>query len=463
MRWMHPIIGELLPLPSHLQPQKVWRHLHSPAEAWTTIVGTDTSRLQSAARAWGCPDWRSEGDYPVFRRGCADRLREQHERHWASPYGSLLLAPATRCARSRWEDRWLLLAPHGVYSVVVPGHPSWVLTVYRPHARGLSVTSSEEDYVHFAEARWCRETGMNSSMLRAELERRATDPVGVWRLALAVGQSENASDGVIVALREEARRWLGGLTAEIKAAATPAPSSLLDALEVAVRDTDADVTGTLLELEDAVVVTAVLVGQGAGERLIETLGALLDWTPPGWAHLAAMASARLSEAPVAAIALWEKVDEALGAAVVRELPAAHRPAARLASSLVSPSWWRRWSEDLEVLGETAVTWLSAPEAGWAVAAGSLSRDSGPWAVVPPPSLIQRGARVFVVHADEPGGEDVTADLGIGQVLWQLDEPGDEIRVVIVEGVAVGTLAEAIEKATSGASIRLIVVEISRPR
>lgn len=462
MNLMHPTLGTLLPLTQQDQPGKVWRHLHSPTEDWSALVGTDTARLHSAARAWGCPQWRADGAYPSFRPACAERLRAQHDRYWVGVYGPLLVDPAARCARSARDNRWAILAPRGVYAVVLSNTPARVITVYRPHPPGLNVCPAEEDFVFFAERKWSRETGMAATQLFSELERRSPDPIGVWRLALAVGAAEAHPEPEIRSASTLAELWLAELPPTVRAAAIPDRSKLLDALEGILREAEVEVAGTLFDLEDAMVVTGVLAGAPARDALLDSLGQLLEWSPQSWSGLADIATERIAEGPHWVRTFWEKVADSVSTAVFQGMPALHRPMATLTESVLAPPWWSRWARKLSLAPERASS-LSASEAGWMLAAARLSGDGSVWDVVPPKDVIEGRPRVFVVHSGAPMGEEVTTDLGAGQALWELEHPGDEIRVMLLEGTSGATLSECVEAALSGAGGRLTVVEISRPK
>lgn len=462
MIWEHPTIGRFSSMPEGLQPGKVWRHLHSPNEHWFELVGADTDALRAAARAGGCPPWRGSGLYPEFSESCAVVLRDHHDRFWAEAYGRLLLDPSARYGRSKADNRWLVLAPHGVYGVIAPGRPSWVLTIYRPHLRGLNVRLTEEHFAYEAAARWRKETEMPTSGSRSELARRVPDTAGLWRLAKVIGETESSAEPDLVAARRDAETWLRATPGAQLAAAVPDRAALLDDLEEALGDENADVVGALLGIEDAVVVTSVLAGNRARDELVSALGDLLDWAPPSWSRLAALPAMRRAAGAPSALSFWERAADAVEAAALQALPVVHRPVATLAAMLVAPPWWQRWVRQLAAAGEGFVASLTPSQSGWAVAVGRMSGDGGAWDVVPPGDLAA-GDRVFVVDAEHPDGMDVTADLVAGQPLWELERPGDEIRVIVVRGATTGTLAEALAAAASGAPVHLDVIELSRPR
>lgn len=464
MRWSRPNdIGPFDPIPSRLQPRKVWRHLHSPVEGWENLVGVALAALVTQARAAGCPPWVPGKYAPSLRAAGADVLRRQHDEVWADVYGPILAHPETRCGRSQADGRWVLLAPDGVFGVVTSEAPARVWTVYRPHPLGLTVSPSEEDFRCFATERWLRETGMSTTTLRSELERREPDALGIWRLARAVGAAEGDADGGVAGARDAALAWLGGAAAEARASAIPDRVALLDAVEAVLADENADVSGVLLDLEDAVSVTRVLAGEIAKDDLVESIGALLDWCPPELSRMSGWIAERAAQGPIAARDLWARVGDAVVGAALKELPAVHRPATSLAAILTAPPWWERWTHELARTSQDVVRTLLAPQAGWVVAAARLSSQGGAWDVVPPPALAKSGVRVFIVHADAPSGEDVTNDLAAGQPLWELDQPGDEVRAIIVEGAAVRSLAEAFTAAERDSAVRITVVEINRPR
>lgn len=462
MIWEHPTIGRFSSMPEGLQPGKVWRHLHSPNEQWSELVGTDTAGLRAAARAQGCPPWRGSGDYPWFSPACVPILREHHDRFWAEAYGRLLLDPSARCGRSKVDNRWVVLAPRGVYGVIAPGRPSSVLTIYRPHLRGLNVRLTEEHFAYEAAARWRKETEMPTSAARSELAQRVPDTAGLWRLAKAIGETESSTEPEVVAARREAETWLRAMPPALLASAVPERAALLDDLEEALRDEDADVVGALLGIEDAVVVTSVLAGASARDELVSALGDLLDWAPASWSRLAALPALRQASGAVSALSFWARAADAVEAATLQALPVVHRPAATLAAILVAPPWWQRWARELAAVGEGLAASLTPSQGGWALAVGRMSGDGGAWDVVPPGDLTA-GERVFVVDAEHTDGMDVTADLVAGQPIWELERPGDEIRVIVVRGATPGTLAEALAAAASGAPVHLDVIELSRPR
>lgn len=464
MSWTQPDIGRFGPIPPRLQPRKVWRHLHSPFERWENLVGVPLANIVEQARDVGCPPWEPARYSPRLPAGAAEQLRQQHDAVWADVYGRLLADPETRSARSLADGRWVLLAPQGVFGVVTADAPMRVWTVYRPHPLGLSVPPSEEDFSYFAAQRWLRETGMSVTSLIAELERRESGPLGIWRLARAAGEAEGSVDPQVARIREAALRWLRGLPGDQRAAAMPARSDLLDALEEAIRQGDeAHIPAVLLDLEDAVTVTGVLGGEALRAVLVDELAALLDWCPSDWSRMTPWIEQRAAGSPAAARELWARIGDAVAASALQEVAPVHRPVASLAAALLAPPWWQRWARALARQGQAAVDTLAASEAGWSVGAAHLSSQGGAWEVVPPAALTTGEARVFIVHEGAPEGEDVTSDLAPGQPLWELVSPGEELRVVVVDGWPSGSLADAVTAAERDRSVRISVVEISRPR
>lgn len=456
MNWYHPKVGTFAPISSKKQPQKTWKHLLSPWEAWSELIDTDVTQLRNTAQSFGCPAWSSGGTPTEFNQVCSNYLRLQHDQFWRDVYGRLLLDSTSHWQPSTYSKRWVILAPHGVFGVVGPNAPACVLTVFRPHPFGLNVQSSEDDFIVFARNYWEKETGVSAMNLIFELERMTSDPISLWRLAHAVALAEDATELTIVKAKRNAALWLSNLPQEVKAAAIPDRNQLLDLLQLQFEEEEPETVDTLWGLEDALLVTHVLAGKAAYDGLLDELRAVLDWAPPSWLNLATLAESRLQKAPTIARPLWEHISATIDALTLQQLPVVHRPIASISHNLLAPTWWQRWTSKLEA----AVRSLTASEAGWMVGAGSMSGTGDRWHVVPP--SIPTGTKVFLVHAAAPEGEDVTTEILPGAVFWELEHPGEEIRVILVTGNINGTLAEMVAAADQGKT-QLTIIEISRPR
>jgi hypothetical protein len=463
MRFNQPTLGVLEALPRFKQAEKVWKHFFSPTEGWSALAPPIPAVLLAGLSRAGCGDPSSLAPAHIWSPGCDGALRAVHDEVWRGAYAELLAAPETQCARSARDGRWIMLAPRGVYAVASTEEPPTLVTVYRPHPRGLNVDVREEDFVFFAAQRWVRETRMPVQSLITELDRRVVEPVAVWRVARAVAEAQAQSDEAIVDAASQAAAWLGGLPPALTSAALPSPARLLDLLQAALGDEDCDVEVLLGDLEDAVLVTAALRGVDEADRLSGALGAVLDWCPPSWGVAAPFVLQRIESGPAWARSFWRQVDEAIGAAALQASPPVHRPEATLTAKLLAPPWWRSMLERLASLGGDAVRLLSGTEAGWVAGPARMGSANHSWDVRAPTEVLPAGTRVFAVHAGCPEGEELTGELRAGEPIWELEAPGEELRLVLVRGGTGAGLPELLRSPLPEARLTVTVVEISRPR
>jgi hypothetical protein len=465
--WLHPKIGEFTPIPAARQPLKVWKHLYATTEAWTAIVGVDTSRLHHEARSHGCPELLARGGprEPSFSPECTAHLRADHDTHWVDAYKAEIFDPRTLVGPKHRGRRWVMATPRGVYVVVEPGSPSYVCTVYRPHPPGTDVPPSEPLFVRNAANRWRRETNMRLGELKEWLRAPATTAGEVWLLAhaIAIAKAEGGED-VSNALAEAESR-LAVAPRSLRMQAIPVPDRLLERLEAALKDDDDDeAASVVLDLEDAIGVTAVLSGDHAASDLMERLSNLVDWAPPGWADLVTLVDDRRGAVRGVTARWWDILADRLDAIALEDLPARQVVPATIAPTLFAPPWWRRFADGLARLGESVWRALEPSAAGLRVGPVGLGTAAEKWEVCALENLpCGPDTRVFVVDAEHPSGEEVTADIGASGSIWMLEAPGQEAILVVVRGLTGSDLAEVIARATEGGPGTIEVIRVSRPR
>lgn len=470
MTWQHPVVGVIAPIKLGDQPKKVWRHLYSPMERWSSIIGCRTDTLYAAAVQLGCPPWTPNRWRAPFPEPCRSLMRTHHDEAWSPAYAVDLLEPRSLVGRDAGDRRWLFASPRGVYLVATAAVPSRIVTAMRPHPLGLNVTWTDENFVVHAADRWRRNTGMTASSLAEELRQAASATSAaneIWRLALLVGRARWSSDPEIASARKAAEDALASLPAATSRAALPNATEILDSLEEGVRDESDDVEGLLLDVEDALVVTEVVAGREAAQRLLDEASHLLEWAPEAWSDLGALCHARKVATAGLAASLWNTVEDAVASRLLRAMPGTSSMEATVASSLLAPSFWDQWMERLSSLPDRLRSFVSIPEGAFAPLGWEqdcvLGADS-PWKVLPPAELRdQAGLRLFGVDASTPNGCEVTSQLHSGTIVWTL-QPGDDGWMFWVTGVDEGnSLAEVIELAERTPGSTLTLARVSRPR
>ncbi len=467
MRWTHPVIGALAPLPDGLQPGKVWKHLYEPKEAWREL-GLPIEALVTEVEASGARRTGARELPYGLPVSVLTTLRAQHAREWAPVYGRDLLAPDTYVGRSTVDNRWLFASVRGVYAAAddAQGTGAVVLSVYRPHPQGLNVPWSNEQYRRRALSRWTSETDMPARDPHAhltDLARAPIDAASTWELALAVARAR-ATEGTERSLVEAEAALAASLH---RKEATPDPDQVLDEVERSVREEDDDPLAILLALQDAVLVTAELAGTSAAALLADRAGNLLEWAPPAWARIAPFA-ARQAAAPTPVRDLWARASEVLSAAALRAQAATARPEARIADLLI-PNIRRKHTTRLAQLPRERVR-RHQPVAGapvpprWRAPTVQLSGETG-WSVIPPVEIRTSTVQAWLVDDEYPDGEDITEEFRAGGdvSVWTLSA-GDQAEVVWVDGLSrAPSLADALDAAASAPGASVGVATISRPR
>ena len=469
MKWSHPELGDIEQMPVENQRWKGWKHLHEPRERWDGLLGFEDGVLLSRAKANGCPrrGWAHVGDRSErLAHSCVACMHRHHDRWWREAYGQALLDPRTVHGRSRRRGRPMLFAsPRGIFIVLTAGGGRKVNTVYRPHPLGRSVLKTDRDFHDQALRRFEKETGVSTRDLNTGLARELRGPADVWLLALDVGAAQAGPgdidqamlDGAVERIRSAPHEWLDE--------ARPDPEEVLSALEAALdesADPD-DVVTVSAGVEDALVVLAAMGEVERRARLLESALDLVGWAPPAWLDLEPLARARVAESRGDVQMWWSGVVEACEGLEVSEAPI-HDGGVPTTSTarLFAPSWWERWRAALEGVGARVRELVHPAAAGWELGAAQMSAAAGAWSVTPGRPL-PRGARVFIVDADEPDGVDVTPDYEAGEPIWLLEQPGQEARIIVLTGGgSEASLAAALEAARGAEGAQVEVVRVTRP-
>jgi hypothetical protein len=217
---------------------------------------------------------------------------------------------------------------------------------------------------------------------------------------------------------------------------------------------------------------------GAAIRVLEVLGRvddaavlasraadLIDWAPESWWPLSQLAAARLMNSSGNSAVFWERVQGALDALVLDALPQPEHHAAD------AGGWWNSVADWCRPIGALLkgfgdrLTEFGADEAGWATAQVAMRAAGGAHSVYPPASLAGKSdVRVFVVDPREPEPVDMTSAALSRQPVWELEEAGDEIRIIVITNAPdADSLSDAIAQAKDRPASSIQVVRVSRPK
>lgn len=465
MKWNHPELGDIGEMREREQELKGWKHLYDPLERWEQLIGVSAETLHSQARANGCGEWRRplQGEWhPGLSRSCRRCLFRHHDQLWRDAYGEALLDPRSRIGRDRfWTGNPVVLAsPRGVW-LVLRLNGERVFNAFRPHPPGRGVDWEEEDFAAEADRRFERNTGASMRDRSQLLQRQLKRPVDAWHLALAVAAAQlDPQPADAEALRDAIAR-LGALPRSVREEALPARGDLLDALEAVLDERNEeleDTTNVVLAMEDALVATEVLLGEGEAIQLQEALEGLVAWAPEAWLGLQPVVEARAQETAGAAQSWWRTVGETLSALELGGVQPIHVPDSPLARLLTAPPWWERLTKKFSSLAHGLVEPVAL---GIDVGVAQLGSDDELWEVTGPE--LPAGVQLFVVDAKNPDGDPVTEDLVEKGPFWQLEVPGQEAYVVWIEGVSpCPDLVSALEQASRSPGARVQVALVSRP-
>ena len=502
--WTHPTLGLIVPLPSKLQPKKVWKHFYAQEEHWERLCDQDPRRLRQEVEAVVGVRRDQQHELPHLDSSRWPGVRGLLQRHHDDAYGVTYLAEMGS-AETIWSlgmdsrFRHAALTPRSIYLIVQLDQPSWVVNAFRPHPPGEGVLWEEEDFRRQGLWKLSKENGMsNREMTRwtAEQLRRTASSVPadereLWWLASAVGFGRMLSrEPEIASVLPAAEATLTSVDTRVKAAL----SRTLDWEGTAGRiaaglrdDRPEELEEALSETEDMMAAAAVLGVEKAAEGLLTRAAELLPWMPAQWDHLLARAANRRETLGGMIGRLWETVEESLTGALLRQGPAAALPAHRLVEEIMLeaeglpsfPSRTRildRAAGIMSALEDSLLNTL-APAQAWlrslqpmcpspAMGAGTADTDQ-PWELRCPAPLGPLPQRVFVVDAENPVGHEVTEYAEAGGVsLWSLEAVGQEALVVLFvsESPVQGeSLEEALAFAEQRDSVAVVTRIVSRPR
>lgn len=455
MTLFSPTIGPVLPLSGRILQKKVRKHLYSPTERWDTLLGVPVHQLVEAAARAGIPPFHEE---PSARLEPAAQalLQRHHDSAWLPAYSRDLGSDHSLVGKSLADGRWVIASPRGVYLVTGDRQPPQLISVHRPHPPFVDVEWTEEQFAEQARWRWEKETGMSAADLSTRLAREPRSAGDVWLLALAI------SDAVDAQLPElqiaEARSRVAKATPDAQKEATPLRERVLDELERSLREGE-DGADVLMATEGALRVLEVLGHGDVAQDLAERAADLVDWAPQPWWRLGTLAAARVQTRSAAAALFWDRVQASLDALLLEHIPANEE-----AQAASTAPWYAPIAAALEALGGRVVEFIGVQH-GWSTAQVHASGAGGAQQVFAPRELASRSdVRLFVIDPRESAPIEMTTELRTNEVIWELDSPGDEIRVLVIEhATADGRLAELLAQAREQKVGPVQVVRISRPK
>lgn len=479
--WTHPSLGPIDLIPPNLRPEKVWKHFYDPHEHWERVCSADIAAMRldaediiGAARAGG----DSLPPLPAERRRRAMALMvAHHDATYAPAYLSEMSSPETRWTPKRDSARkHRALTPRSVFIVVQLGQPrSYVVTAFRPHPRTEGVEWDEAEFRQHGIWYFQKDTGVRVEDLALavveNLQRVSSTPSTVkelWWLASAVGYGrllrhvpeirdalpipETALSGTAEPVIDELRGALGW-------------EALAGRLAEALKETRCeDLEAVLADAEELLAVAAVVGADAEAEAFCDEAEMLLPWLPAEWAHIADRARLRVDAfamQPSHVARLWNAVEDAGTASLVREVDPSVRPASRVADGLIPqrPRWlsWFDSIADLATRATTAVTTsLERSLAGLTITpsepilSGS-DHTNDEWTIRGRPAPGALHHRVFVVDAENPDGSEVTDKFTEADgELWLLNADEQALVVIIAgETPLVGrSLAQVLKEAST---------------
>jgi len=434
--FVHPVLGEVAELPPDLQPWKVWKHLLNPTEDWGKLTDVAREDLISKARANGCPRWKPTDSSPAVARSCNRCLVRLHATVWRDTYRAELVATTELGTKRHEHAKTVLSTPRGCVIVV---QDSRVLTVYRPHPPGLAVPRTEAQFVRAASRVLRQTTGVHQMTADEALALSIDNPGDVWHLALAIADAETSGTWTVEQNAAVVER-LAQVASSTREVLRPS-YALFDALEAALDASDLEeLEPVVCAVSDWLEVTERVHGEASARALLDQVADLIALAPDPWRGLQPLISGRLSRTVGVAVAWWTELDEVVGALALDALPVVHAAKSTLARTVAAPGFWARFQSTLRALGRQVEGALK-PGTGRLVPAIELGGDLSVAveARFDPPV----GARVFVVDADHPRGEELTGEVVAGEEVWQLDRARDATWWVVVYGDVPGRDLEAV--------------------
>ncbi|TXD37915.1 hypothetical protein FRC96_08110 [Lujinxingia vulgaris] len=455
--------GLVTPLPNHLRPRKAWKHFYDTKQHWERLCDVEIDTLRAQAESLVGTQRARERKLPrlksVNRSQALELIAQHHDDFYAPVYMEEMAQPETIWTPkmdSRWRHR--ALTPNSIFLVIeLNKSKSVVVTAFRPHEPSKNVKWDETALRRHGIKYFKKETSMTvddfASFAAQNLQEASTHPPktvkDLWWLTSAIG------DGRLVRSHNEVQNALQEAESLLQAA----PADLIEEF----KDT-LDWEGVLDELaeslqeprpedlEAALASSAELlaIGDAVGAEeetnaFFEELEILVAWVPSEWSHLAESAHARAaiyagSESPV--LRMWEVVEDAALAAVVRESEPAVRPAATLVDALFpKPSRFARWStriaEVTSQASETVKDWIEksleaiAIQEPMPMMSGNVT-ERETWEVRGTPLPNAPTYKMFVVDDEYPEGEDVTNHFTPSEgFIWELEEPESEALIILI--------------------------------
>lgn len=468
--WKHPRLGRIDPLSTDAQPHKVWKHFYDEAEHWERLCDTDVASLRGESERIVGEHRERESALPrmspkKFRRA-KKLLKRHHDDFYARIYGSEMMSEETI-----WtpfmdsQHRVRALTLRSIFVVVELESPECrVVTAYRPHPTLRDVSMNEAEIQRYAKDYFERRTGMKLDGLArtaADCLQRATTAAPVaasdtWWLASAIGYGRLLSTHALVKPKlQVAERMLESVSPNLL---TELAESLdwdgcLELVASALKETrPEDLEHALASSEELLAVAGPIEANDAAKEFIEAFELLIAWVPPEWSHLADTAGARtaaFNDSDSLVLRMWESVEEAVLASLIREGEPTVRPAATLIDSLIPPPKpWHRFADRISKLPtrigasvSAAGYWAASSLDSIAVqrpapAMGDSATDSEHWEVRSTAAENAPDFRAFVVDDDHPDGYDVSDLFSPTDVsIWQIDSAEDSALVVVVAGEA----------------------------
>jgi len=482
-----------------LQPKKVWKHFYAPDEHWERIASADPVPLRRAAEDIVGRTREEASELPRVSPDAWGRVRAVLADHHEAAYGPAYF-DAVRDPESCWSlrmgrgQRHVGYSPRGVYFVVQLDRPaSWVMTAYRPHPPIIGVDSSEAGYLRAAEAKFAKETGMDSRDAAGDVvarleEASRTAPANLedlWWLAAAVGHGRfHAEDPAVVRSLSAAERRLAEVERRLADALRRSLdwSAVLQGIRSGVKDVNPfDLETALHDAEDLLVVASVMGAVAEAEAFLEQAETLLGWIPAEWVELgdvAARRAAAVGGADHVAGRLWIHAEEAALGAALRDGPASVRPAARLVDALVPAVLpWDSILLRIALIGAGMAAERRACRERWASTRaavaltapkmGASGDEQDLWDVrLTVQDSDREFVRVFVVDAAHPEGhEDTEFSERKDEPLWRLEGREDRALIVVVASdsrIEGTTLDEVLSEAERRRDIIVTTKEVSPP-
>lgn len=479
--WTHPLLGPIDLIPPNLCPKKVWQHFYDPHEHWERVCSADIAAMRHEAEDIIGAARAREGTLPPLpgerRRRARALLVAHHDAAYAPAYSSEMSSPETVWTPSMDSiGRHRALTPRSVFIVVQLDRPrSWVVTAFRPHPPMKGVDLDEADFRRHGIRYFQGVTGVKVEDLALaaveNLQRVSSTPSTVkelWWLASAVGYgrllrhvpevrdalviSERVLSGTAESVIDELRGALGW---------EPLAGRLAEALKETRCE---DLEAVLADAEELLAVAAAVGADAEAEAFCAEAEMLLPWLTAEWAHIADRARHRVdafATQPSHVARLWNAVEDAGTASLLREVDPSVRPDSRLADGLIPqrPRWlsWLDSIADSAARATTAATTsIERSLAGltitpFAPTMGGSDQANDEWTIRGRPAPGALHHRVFVVDAENPDGSEVTDKFTEADgELWLL-KSDEQALVVIIAGETplVGrSLAQVLKEAST---------------